>query len=264
VPTELAGLLEAARFEQTWVKPESEVWHVARPEGDAYLKIIDDRDLWAGEVDRLRWCTEHVGVPTPPVLGAALDHDGRGWVLTGEVAGIPSHDRRLLVPDAAPMIDAIGRGLRTFHDSTPPADCPFALTVDALLASAEARVARGGVDPATMQSPTYRRLSAERLLEHLISTRPDEPVADRVVTHGDPCQPNLLIDPAAPAGPTLCGMVDLGRVAVSDRYRDLAIVARSLLANLDGEAARRVFDAYGIEHPDPLRLEWYVLVDDMW
>ena len=60
------------------------------------------------------------------------------------------------------------------------------------------------------------------------------------------------------------GLVDLGRLGVSDRYRDLALVARSLVLNVGPEPAWRLFDAYGLPHPDPLRMEWYALADDMW
>jgi len=264
IPAALADLLAGATWEQTWVKAESEVWRVGRPAGPAYLKIIDDAGEFAGELARLRWLADRSPIPTPEVLGDAVDDQRRGWLVTAEVPGIPSHDPTLLVPDARPLVEAVGAGLRRFHDVLDPGSCPFSYRVDALVTSAEARVAQGGVDPSTMASTTYRRSSPERLLEHLVATRPDTPAEDLVVAHGDPCQPNLLIDPTAPAGERLCGLVDVGRVGVSDRYRDLAIAIRSLLMNLDPEVVPWFLDAYGLRDPDPQRLEWYVLVDDMW
>lgn len=264
-PDELASLVADAGWEQIWVKAGSEVWRVhLTGGGTAYLKIIDDPADFTDEVERLRWLAGRSPVATPPVLGVATDEAGRGWVLTSGLVGIAAHEPTLLVPDAAPLIEAMGTGLRRFHDSLLIDDCPFRLGTDELLASAEARVARGDVDPSTMASSTYRRLSADRLLEHLRTSRPAEPAEDLVVAHGDPSQPNFLIDPTAPTGERLSGLVDVGRLGVSDRYRDLAIVARSLVTNLDGEASHRFFDAYGLANPDPLRLEWYVLVDDMW
>ena len=78
--------------------------------------------------------------------------------------------------------------------------------------------------------------------------------------------PNVLLRPPASRqdGTTVSGLVDLGRLGVSDRYRDLALVARSLVLSIGPEPAWRLFDAYGVPHPDPLRMEWYALADDMW
>ena len=112
---------------------------------------------------------------------------------------------------------------------------------------------------------TYARSSPERLLDHLVATVPPEPAAeDLVVTHGDPTQPNLLVDLGHAGGPAVVAMVDLGRLGVGDRYRDLAITVRSLLMNLGPEVVPPFLDAYGLPHPDLARLEWYALVDDMW
>jgi kanamycin kinase/aminoglycoside 3'-phosphotransferase-2 len=72
--------------------------------------------------------------------------------------------------------------------------------------------------------------------------------------------PNLLIGPEV----TVVGMVDLGRLGVSDRHRDLALAVRALSLNVGPELGWRLFDGYGLAYPDPLRMEWYALADDMW
>lgn len=270
VPDALAGLLAGAPAEQTWVKPESEVWLVELSSGRAYLKIMDDLGPWIDEIDRLGWCVDHSPLPTPHVLGKAVDERGRGWFVATEVAGTPSHDRALVQHDAASLVRGLATGLRRFHDGfgvladSSPVDCPFRLGVDDLIVRAEARVAAGGVDPSQMLSVTYQRLSPERLLEQLVETRPEEPAADQVVTHGDPCQPNLLVDPTSPEEMQLTGLVDLGRLAVTDRYRDLAITARSLEMNLGTSAAAQFLETYGLDPLDEQRLGWWTLVDDMW
>lgn len=252
------------------MKRESEVWRIELRAGRAYLKIVDDLELWTEEIARLRWCADHSALPTPCVLGEAVDEKGRGWFLATEVAGTPSHDRALTAHDATSLVRGLATGLRRFHDKTgvvadsSSVTCPYRLTVDDLIARAEARVAAGGVDPSHMRSVTYRRLSPERLLEHLVETRPEEPVADQVVTHGDPCQPNLRMDLTLPDEMRLVGLVDLGRLAVTDRYRDLAIAVRSLEMNLGDAQADQFLRDYGLDPPDGHRLEWWTLVDDMW
>jgi aminoglycoside phosphotransferase len=121
-------------------------------------------------------------------------------------------------------------------------------------------VAAGGVDPTTL-GPTYSRHSAEDLLRHLLAMRPPEPNEDLVVAHGDPCLPNFLM---RPGGDRVTGVVDLGRIGVSDRYRDVAIIVRSVGQNIGPEVTYVLLDAYGIPHPDLSRLEFYVLLDEMW
>lgn len=261
-PAVLDGLLAGAAAEQVWVKRESEVWRIERPEGRAYLKIMDDLGPFADEIARLRWCADHLPIATPHLLGDALDGQGRGWFVASEVPGTPAHEPAL-AGDPGALVRSIAAGLRRLHDGSDAAACPFVLPVDAFLASAEVRVAGGGVDPTTMRTEAYRSQTAAALLDHLIATRPDEPAADRVVTHGDPCQPNLLLDGAS-AALDLIGLVDLGRLAVTDRFRDLAIVARSIDVNLGPEAAAEFLDAYGPEAGDPDRLTWWTLVDDLW
>jgi aminoglycoside phosphotransferase len=180
--------------------------------------------------------------------------------VTVALDGIPSHDLRWRNAAVLPaVVEALGGGLRRLHEAD-VTSCPFRLGVDDLVASAERRVARGGVDPATMGSPSYQRKTAEELLDHLCATRPDEPAADLVVAHGDAVMPNLLLGPDV----TVVGLVDLGRLAVSDRHRDLALIVRSLNLNMSPELGWRLFDGYGMPYPDPLRMEWYALVDDMW
>lgn len=262
VPEALADLLAGAAVAQVWVKRESEVWTVDRGDGVAYLKIMDDLGPFADELARLRWCEDHSPIATPRLLGDALDDQGRGWFVASEVEGTPAHDAELAERDPHGVVRAVADGLRRLHDDTDPATCPFLLSVDDLIASAEARVASGGVDPSTMRDPAIQQQTASQLLDHLVASRPGEPAEDQVVTHGDACQPNLLLAPAPSGRLGLTGLVDLGRLAVTDRYRDLAIAQRSIEMNLGVGAAAAFVEATGAHDPD--RLAWWTLVDDLW
>lgn len=261
-PEPVAALLSDGVWQQVWVKAATEVWRIECPGAIRYLKVGPGggHDGTGAEADRLRWLAGRTPMATPPVLAHQVDGTGTGWLVTDEVPGVAAHDPALRMTSVGPLVESLARGLRAFHDAVPASACPFDSRLDGLVERAVARVAAGAVDTSTM-GPTARRLTAAELLDSVLAMRPDEPVDDLVVAHGDPCLPNLLVDPGTTA---LISVVDMGRVGVSDRYRDLAIVARSLVANLGPEVGYRFFDAYGLSHPDPVKLEFYVLLDDLW
>jgi kanamycin kinase len=111
---------------------------------------------------------------------------------------------------------AIGAGLRMLHDALPVESCPW------------------------VRADFW-----------------DAPPIDRVVVcHGDACAPNTLID-ASTAGEARCsGHVDLGALAVADRWADLAVAMLSLRWNYPSLFEEDLLDAYGIE-PDAVRIDYY-------
>lgn len=70
--------------------------------------------------------------------------------------------------------------------------------------------------------------------------------------HGDACAPNTLID----AGGQWAGHVDLGDVAVGNRWADLAVASMSLDWNFGEGHQDAFFAAYGIA-PDAERIRYY-------
>ena len=73
-----------------------------------------------------------------------------------------------------------------------------------------------------------------------------------MLVHGDACAPNTIIDAVG----RWVGHVDLGAVAVADRWADLAVASMSLEWNYGPGHEAAFFAAYGIE-PDPVRIEHY-------
>jgi len=142
--------------------------------------------------------------------------------------------------------------MRRFH-ALPVAECPFDHRLDALIEEARQRTRAGLVDETQFDDVRLGR-TARDLLDELEQTRPAS--EDLVVAHGDYCLPNVMI-----ARGRISGFVDLGRAGVSDRHRDLALAARSLIYNHSADWVPLLFEEYGLE-PDPQKLEFYQLLDE--
>ncbi|GAB2684399.1 phosphotransferase [Kribbella swartbergensis] len=84
-----------------------------------------------------------------------------------------------------------------------------------------------------------------------------------VVTHGDYCCPNVFVDPSTLR---FCGVLDLSRLGIGDRYVDLALMFKSLSGTLNPQyggppAARRFVETYGADPDDP-RIASYIDLDN--
>lgn len=185
--------------------------------GDRYLKWSPDT---AG-IDLHREVTRlrwlHGRHPVPHVLDAG-DADGGHWFLTAAICAESAvADRWRLDPERA--VGAIAVGLRRLH-SLPVASVPA--TWDSW---------------ATREPPALGRRPATDAL---------------VVVHGDACAPNTLLD----SDGHFVANVDLGNVALADRWADLAIASMSLKWNYGPGWDSRFFAAYGTP-PDPARLSYY-------
>lgn len=204
-----------------------DVWRV----GSSYVKRagVDERD-------RLRWLGERFEVPE---IRAFAD----GWLVLAD-AGAPS----LAAADPVLAGTVMGEVLRALH-ALPVASCPFDARVAVVLEQARHNVEAGLVDPDDFDDD-HRGATPGELLELLVSTAPED--EDLVVAHGDFCPPNVLL---RPDGSTV--LIDVSRLGVSDRHRDIALAHREL-----GEEAAAAFDrAYGLV-PHPERLTWYRLLDE--
>lgn len=180
-----------------------------------------------GEAERLAWLRK-AGLPGPELVDVGIS-DEMQWLVMTEVPGRSGADPWPAYRRNA-VIDAIADMLRLLHASA-VARCPFR------------------ADLATLRTTA----GAEALEPTWPSTE------DLVVTHGDYCLPNMLLDPdtLAPAG-----FIDLGELGVADRYRDLAAGAMSignddLNPQYDQSHVARFFARYGADPADPRR-EFYL------
>ncbi|MFI6094324.1 aminoglycoside 3'-phosphotransferase [Lentzea sp. NPDC051213] len=223
----LAAVGEDAVWSNEHEGLSGDVWRA----GSSYVKRagVDERD-------RLRWLGEHFEVPE--IKAFAND-----WLVLADV-GAPS----LAAADPVLAGTVMGTVLRSLH-ALPVASCPFDARIPVVLDKARRNVEAGLVDPEDFDDDN-RGVTPAELLERLIATAPED--EDLVVAHGDFCPPNVLL---RPDGSTV--LIDVSRLGVSDRHRDIALVHREL-----GEEAVDAFTrAYGL-NPRPEMLSWYRLLDE--
>ena len=201
------------------------------------------------EKERLRWLQGRL--PVPEVVGYAED-DLNEYLLLSAIRG---QDAASLTDDRLDedLVRLLARGLRTIH-AVPTMGCPFDMTLDKVIERTRYNLVNGLVDQVDFDDRRIGR-SAEDLFEGLLSTRPAR--EDLVFTHGDYCLPNVIIE-----GDSVAGFVDWGRAGVADRYKDIALVARSLERNRGNDLQRAFFAAYGIASPDVGKVEFYMLLDE--
>ena len=218
-----------------------------------YLKIAPRAQrmelLW--EKKRLVWLRGRL--PAPNVVGYETDARNEFLLLTP----LPGrHVASLIVAEPnEKIVQLLAAGLRAIH-AIPIRDCPFDMTLDREIERARHNVVNGLVDEADFDSTRLGRTAAA-LFEELQSKRPAD--EELVFTHGDYCLPNVMVDRGE-----VSGFVDWGRAGVADRYKDIALVARSLERNTGKDLTLAFFEAYGLSSPDAEKIEYYKLLDEFW
>ena len=262
---DLAALVEGGEWTTCPGTSRADTWRVEHHDGRPAVVVkagndaVTNADIEA-EAARWEWLDKvsPIGdgdVPRPEVLGHQPATEGRpAAIVTSEVEGVAELHWFL---DAPIVAELLGKTLRAVHD-LPVDSCPFEAGPKVLVEAAEARVAAGRIDPVAFHA-AHQRYSPAELLGHVKALLAPEPQGDdRVVVHGDWSIGNLIGRPDTGA---VAGIVDWGGLGVGDRHYDLGAAARSLLGHFGGEIVPAFLDAYGFADPDPLRLDFYVLVD---
>lgn len=258
LPDALAALLDGATLVPISIGMSGSV--VARAvrtdDVDLFLKLVEPASgspSLAPEAERLAWLDGRF--PSARLIEHGSD-DQAEWLVTTALDGCDA-TATPLAADPGTLATLLGQHLRRLHDEIDAAECPFDASTTSLVAHARRQVEAGRIDAADFQ-PIHYGMSPEELLAHVEATVPDEP-DDPVVTHGDFCLPNVVLDDDG----RLSGVVDVGLVGVGDRYRDLGIGARSIAHNLGGTAVGAFVDGYGLDRPDLGRLDAFVTIDEL-
>ena len=203
------------------------------------------------EKERIDWLQGRL--PVPEVVRYETNDRNEYLLLTA----LPGRDVASLTGDEPNdnLVRLLATGLRTIH-SVSVEECPFNMTLDRVIEEARFNVAGGLVNEAGFDDVRMGRSAAE-VFEELLLKRPAK--EDLVFTHGDYCLPNVIID-----GKEVAGFVDWGSAGVADRYKDIALVVRSLKRNTGEDLSTSFYEAYGLSSPDAEKIEYYKLLDEFW
>jgi len=227
-------------------------FRLSHPSGAArYVKIaqLDYRPSLADEAERVRWAAQHLSVPE--VLEAGRD-DRVQWMLTNALPGVDATNEHLRA-EPERLVRLLARGLRQIHRA-PTADCAFDFRLDRALAHVRRRIDSNELDSRGFNTE-HRHLTPAEALAILERDRPQ--TEEVVLCHGDYCFPNILIEDWS-----ITGFVDLGELALADRWYDLAVGTWTTIWNLGPGWEETFLRAYGIE-PDWTRIRYYRLLYDL-
>ncbi|MHB1139559.1 MAG: phosphotransferase [Microthrixaceae bacterium] len=181
----------------------------------------------------------------PLAVAAGLDAGGSGTPATA-----PEHRF-----EAERTIRSLAETLARLHAVEVPAE----LRTDRALLVEPAELVDRAVGGTATPGPSYRHLSRERLCEILRDGAPASPApGDLVLSHGHPTFAQLRFDGATPVG-----FDGWTRVGLADPHLDLAAAARDLVALFGPAPIHAFFEHYGVERPDPVRLDWYLLAHEL-
>lgn len=193
-----------------------------------YVKIAvgEGRSDLIREADRLAWLADKF--PVAELI--QLTHFAEETALvTSALVGDP-----LTAVNDAPAdvrnryAQLLGAVLQRFH-ATDIVDCPFV------------HASEGGSDhPDGLTDPAKMRIY-ETLQERYSAHFPS--VERRVLLHGDPSLPNVIVSDAK-----LTGFIDLGTVGMGDALRDIALALWSLQYNYGPGFSEHLLMGYGLRH----------------
>lgn len=224
---------------------------------DRVLKIEQDCNASANEHRMMRWLEGRL--PVPQIIAEDLA-DGKRYLLMSRLPGDVLCSARFL-DDQQRLAELAADGLKMLW-SVDIDSCPIDRTLNQKFIEIENGLRAGTLiwDRDDTGSNEFR--TPAQLFDWLIKHRPEE---DCVLSHGDFCLPNILVDNGK-----VSAFIDLGQSGGSDKWVDIEQVLWSMWANSTGQFGGKVrpfdrqylFDALGMQ-PDEDRLRYYSLLREL-
>lgn len=259
LPASLAGMLADKTFTADRVGQSGAGLYLFE---DMVLKI--DPDLYMAGREVLN-CLQLEGLlPLPRILFSSQEGD-LAYTLMSRIKG-EMLCRPAFLADPALMADILTKALKTLWQ-VDTAALRLPDSTDMKLALIRQRLEEGRVDLTDTEADTFGPGGFKDPEDLYLWLERNRPVEDKVLSHGDFCLPNLLAE-----GDAFSGFVDPGQMGLSDPWQDLALLFRSLEANLHGKYKGKtayppfprgaLLTRLGLK-PDPEKERYYLLLDEL-
>ena len=227
---------------------------------DKVLKVQDDSEEAANEVQAMQWLAGRLSVPK---VIAYEQEEGKSYLLMTRAAGRMACDK-CYMENPEKLTELLAQALQELW-RVDISTCPLDWRLDRKLEAARFYVKNNLVDTENVEPETFGPdgfKDPEDLLKWLITHRPTE---DLALSHGDFCLPNIYINDGK------FSFIDLGRTGIADKWQDIALCYRSLKHNYAGKYGgeeypnfdpNTLFEKLGIT-PDWEKIRYYILLDEL-
>jgi aminoglycoside 3'-phosphotransferase-2 len=251
VPESLKEIIGTTKWEQIGEgESGAEVWRSSL----GFLKLSEKTALYPVLNDKQRLEYLAGRIPAPEILHYA-ESESHQFLLMSALEGLhPMHDD--LNWTSEERITFLAQSLRRLH-ALPIDECPFRESIAEQLQRAKTNIEKGEIREDLLE-PENQGRDLWELYAELEAMQPS--AEDWVVAHGDSYPMNIIANPETHE---LVGFIDVGGLAVADRYSDFAPVANAIDWHLGKEGIRRFFELYGID-PNWEKLKFYQLLGEFY
>lgn len=198
------------------------------------------------ELEILQWLKDKMNVPSVINFSTLTDID---YLLMTEVNGVPCDEPNWKQKPKF-LIDKLIKSIQILQ-SIDIKNCPFHYFWKEQIKEAKIKIDKG-ILKTNHLSLKYQYQPIEKHYEELVRLVPEH---DEITfTHGDLCLPNIFISSDK------ISFVDLGLSGISDKYRDLALLSRSICSNFGDDLEYYFLKKYcdGIDYK---KIKFYRLLD---
>ena len=246
----LEHILEGILIEEITIgQSGAGVWRTTRDSTHWFVKAQKNTVELEIEANKIRWfAVQNLQVPN---LIDYFNLNNTAFLITEALKGTDASQTSN--PKATTI--ALAHCLHHLHNLEIK-NCPFDRTLNTTLELAKQNLIKGLVDE-TDFDPVRFGTSAFLVYQQLLEKRPK--FEDLVLTHGDFCLPNIILEQNK-----VTGLIDLGRAGVADRYQDIALILRSITSELNPDF-NDCSDIFAQEYEidlEPDKLEYYQMLDE--
>jgi aminoglycoside phosphotransferase len=223
---------------------------------DLVLKIENDTKQSKEIVNMIKWLKNKI--PVPEVICHEISNN-KSFLLMSKIKGKMACDDYYL-ENSNKLLFQLSKAFKMLW-SVDITDCPRIQDIDTKLKEARFRVEKGLVDINSFNVNGFS--NPTELLIWLENNKPDyEPV----LSHGDLCLPNILIE-----SDEISGFIDLGHSGVSDKWVDISLCYKSLKNNFNGTFGGKIYPEFEPNklfeylhiQPNMKKIKYFILLDEL-